>query len=197
MNITILTQPEFEPVSLPDCYSHLRLDPDADSHPDDTMLRRHMKTARRDVERITNRALVTQKLRLTTNQTGTLIALPRPPLISIVSVSVYDSAGELQVIDPDDYEVIDDLVPKLKLTTGLAACSRADALRVDYWAGYPAEGSPGTDRAALIANVPSEAVDAILLGVQLLYDQLSPEQRETIIQARKSLLSGLVVHGFA
>jgi uncharacterized phiE125 gp8 family phage protein len=212
MNIETLTQPEFEPVSLNDCYLHLRLDPDGGSHPDDSMLTRHIRTARREVEKLTNRSLVRQKLRLSTNEAGNIhghhlhrifhhfgvmVALPRPPLISIDAVRVYDSANALQTLTADDYILIDDLVPKLRLTTPLVRCSRPDGLQVDYWAGYPVDSSPGTTRAELIANVPSEAVDAILLGVQLLYDQLSPDQRQTVIDARESLLSGLLIQGMA
>lgn len=220
MNITILTQPLFEPVNLLDCYSHLRLDPDDSpaTHPDDAMLARHITTARRQAEAITNRAFVRQQLRLSAAsfdafQNGTLpgtwrptaiyqqqgIPLPRPPFISVEAVSYYDSANALQAIDAADYFVTDEVVPRLQFVNGpsVSFSGRGDGARIDYWVGYPVVGSPDTGRDAQIASVPSEVKDAILIGVELLYEQLTPEQRKALTDARTALLNPLKVHVLA
>lgn len=198
MNLTILTQPAYEPVGLADVYLHLRLDPDDDTqtHPDDDMLTRHIATARREVERITKRALVRQQLRLTAASFCNLQLL-RPPLISVESVRYYDTGNTLRTLSADSWFVTDDLVPGLEVVNNAWPITyvRRDAVQVTYWAGYPADGSPGDTREALIGNVPSEVKDAILIGVELLYDQLSPDQRDRLERARASLLEGLKVYG--
>ena len=201
MNLQLLTPPEVEPVSLADCYSHLRLDQIGSpaEHPDDTMLTRQIKTAREFVERSTYRSLVRQRLMLSAADFCGL-GLQRPPLILVESVKYYDPANVLQTMDPAAYYVTGDLVPQLRLTNDSPPIvkTRRDAVRVTYWAGYQPEGSPaGDDRESLCANVPSAAVDAILLGVQLLYDQLSPEQRSAIERTREALLQPLRVYGVA
>lgn len=215
MNLTLLTPPAFEPVSLDQVYGHLRLTPSGSpaAHPDDAMLTRHIATARREVERITHRALVRQQLRLSAwgfyggdvRRIGFWTVPPslpllRPPLISVVSVQYHDEGNVLQTVATQDWYVTDDMVAQLRLVDSVSPVvrTRGDAVRVTYWAGYPANGSPaGTSRADLIANVPSECIDAILLGVELLYNPLSPEQRTALENAREALLSGLKVYGVA
>ncbi len=201
MNLTLIKPPDYEPVSLQDCYEHLRLTPTGSplEHPDDAMLRRHIATARRDVERITHRALVRQKLRLSAPWFCNL-GLLRPPLIEVDSVQYYDSTNALQSLGAASWYLTDSLIPQVQLVLGAqpGVYARPDAVRVTYWAGYPANNSPAdTDRDAQIANVPSEARDAILLGVELLYNPMSPEQRKAIMDARDALLSDLKVYGVA
>src|SRR6185295_16732230 len=99
-------------------------------------------------------------------------------------VRYYDVNNTLQTVSPSNYFVTDDLVPRLQFVESFATpCTyrRDDAVRVDYVAGYPPVGSPPED---YVANIPSQIKDAILLGAQLLYDQLSPEQRKAIEDAR-------------
>lgn len=194
MNVTTITEPEYEPVALQDVYKALRIEPSGilQEHPDDDQLERHIKAARREVEKLTGRALVRQRVRLTTADFCGLHLL-RPPLIFVESVSYYDATNQLQTLDSDAWYVTDDLMPELRLEDGAypSLKNRPDAVRVEYWVGYPIDGSPGDTRADFIANVPPEACEAILLGVQLLYDALTPEQRRDLERARESLLSGL------
>jgi uncharacterized phiE125 gp8 family phage protein len=191
MDLDTIIEPEFEPVSLQDVYTHLRLDPigSPPEHPDDVALTRNIKTARREVERLSGRSLVRQKLRLSAPDFNRLM-LWRPPLISVAAVRYYDSPTTLQTLAGDSWYVTADRVPQLRLVSG--ACPglycRTDAVQVDYWTGYPVSGSPGTTREEQIANVPSEAVDAILLGVQLLYDEMTPDKRAALERARESLI---------
>ena len=198
MNITVIEQPPFEPVSLADVYSHLRLDPEGSplSHPDDAMLLRHIETARKMVELMTRRSFVRQKVRLsvasfpTGGQAGR-IRLRRPPVISVAAVRYYDGSNVLQDLPASDYYVTDEQIPELRLATSASAPSaydRPDALRVEYYAGYAPEGSPPSSREDYIVNVPPPLRDAILLTVQLLYDSMSDKDAEKIQLMRESLV---------
>lgn len=200
MNITTIQAPPFEPVTLTEVYLHLRLDPEGSpaTHPDDAMLTRHIKTARAEVETITRRSLIQQIVRL--SQAGFCqrsgIELPRPPLISVERVQYYDSDNALQTVVEADYFVTDDSPPRLRFVTAWAAPSiyvRQDAVRVEYVTGYSPDGSPATTQEEYAGNVPSVFKDAILLGVELLYADLTPEQRAATERARESLLYNYVI----
>jgi len=207
MNLITLTPPSVEPVTLQQCYDHLRLTPEDSprTHPDDAMLERQIKSARMDVENKTRRAFVKQKLRAVLGQVDACwpwptvyrswwggqprgIELPKPPLLSLVQVSYYDSDNALVVVDEENYSVSEDDPALLFFSTGYVqplVYARADALRVDYWAGYQPEGSPEDDFAT---NVPEPIKSAILLGVELQYEALDPRQREMLEKAQAELL---------
>lgn len=217
MNLIVVTPPSVEPVTMAEVYTHLRLDPDDDSppvHPDDDMLRSQITAARTDAEAFTKRAFVEQTLRLFVSRFpcgeafvggqswfrlaggGGYIELLRPPLIAVQSVRYYDQDNALQTVAPADYFVTDDLVPRLMFADTFVApltYRRTDAVRVDYVAGYASDDSPADDPAE---NVPKQIKQAILLGVQLQYDQLSPEQRDAIEKSRDMLLIGQRVTTF-
>jgi uncharacterized phiE125 gp8 family phage protein len=212
MNLTVVTPPPFEPVTLAEVYKHLRLDPDHAnspdemSHPDDDMLTRHIATARLHVEAMARRSFVQRTLWLSyagfpgscwwsssrLPEPPSRILLLRPPVIRVTSVSYYDCDNLPTLLAESDYYVTDDLVPELCFVTGYGVpflYARRDALRVEYEAGYEPDGSPPDYTQAVYArNVPSPFKDAILLTVQLLYDNLSPDQRKDIIDAREDLV---------
>jgi uncharacterized phiE125 gp8 family phage protein len=216
MNVTVITPPPFEPVTLADCYRHLRLEPDHEgspsewSHPDDPMLEAHITAAREFVEKMTRRSLVQQRLRLSCVgfplccwsglwwPRGELfmppdrIELQRPPVQHVDRVSYFDASNAATEIDPADYYVTDDLVPQLLFATAFAppvVYGRGDAVRVEYTAGYAPEGSPTEPtQEAYAANVPEPLKQAILLTVQLLYDNLAPLDREAIERMREALV---------
>jgi uncharacterized phiE125 gp8 family phage protein len=213
MNLTVISPPPFEPVTLAEVYRHLRLtpdhagSPDETSHPDDAMLRSQITAAREYVEVATRRALVQQVLRLShgsfpyycsgwwpTYRRYTAydrILLRRPPLIRVERVVFSDGDNVDQVIDPVDYYVTDDQVPELRFGTGYSVPTyydRPDALRVEYVAGYAPGGSPATTQEEYATNVPETLKNAVLLGVQLLYDNLAPADREAIERMRESML---------
>lgn len=211
MNLIVVTPPAAEPVTLTEVYNFLRLDPDDDSppsHPDDAMLRSQIAAARQDAENDTKRAFVEQTLRLYTARfpcndafvggarwfalagSRGYIELLRPPLIAVQSVRYYDQDNALQTVDPAYWFVTDDFVPRLMFTDTFSpplTYARNDAVLIDYVAGYLSDDSPAVDPAE---NVPAQIKQSILLGVQLLYDQLSPEQRKAIERSRDMLLVG-------
>lgn len=190
MNITVTQHPRFEPVSLDDVYLDLRLTPDDDAHPDDAMLLAHIQAAREFVETATRRSLVQQKLRLT--EAGFCrLWLRRPPLIRVDAVRYFDSANVMQTVDAADWYVTDDVVPELRFLSfqPITYC-RPDAVWVDYTTGYAPSGSPSSVMADFIGNIPQALKQAVLLGVRLLYDNLSPADRESTERAREALIQG-------
>ena len=120
MNISVITPPPFEPVSLEDVYGHLRLDVEGSppTHPDDTQIDSFIAAAREFVEKSTHRSLVTQTLRLSAAgfpvcalpwgyttllpprfQPPHHIYLKHPPVQSVTSVKYYDIDNVLQTVD--------------------------------------------------------------------------------------------------
>jgi uncharacterized phiE125 gp8 family phage protein len=223
MNIVVVTPPPFEPVSLAEVYSHLRLDPDSTgeppelSHPDDAMLRRQITTAREKCEQITRRAFVQQTLRL---ERGPMrgngrrglqwymngcaedwgqIELPRPPLIAISTVKYLDETNTLQTIDPVNYYEMSGLVAQLRFIAGFSTPAlylREDAIQIEYIAGYAPTADPPETQEDFAANVPASIKDAILIGVQLLYDELSPDKRVALENAQDALLRSFRIQTF-
>lgn len=200
MNLTTIIAPEFEPVTLEQVYGDLRLTPTGSplEHPDDVDLLLHIASARKEVERITHRALVRQQLRLSTSDFARVFLL-RPPLIGVSSVKYFDLSNTLVTLGADSWYVTDDLVPQLRLADNvvISTYDRRDAVRVEYWAGYPVNGSPGDGRDDLVANVPENARTAVLIGVRLLYEELTAEKRDRLEKYRTTLLQDLTIYGVA
>lgn len=198
MNITVIVQPPFEPVALAEVYKQLRLDPDVSSspaetsHPDDAMLLAHIQTAREFVEIATRRSLVQRTIRLSCSAPSHgAVLLRRPPLQRVLAVSYFDGENLLQTLDEDQYYVTDDQVPELRFLDGCIGHSlhcRSDALRVDYVAGYTPEGSPPVTQEEFTSAIPQTLKQAVLIGVQMQYDNLSDSERTAMERMREALL---------
>jgi uncharacterized phiE125 gp8 family phage protein len=198
MNVITVTPPLFLPIALEDVYEHLRLDTEGSppTHPLDSMLLRYMSTATSEAEKISRRAFIQQRLRLTTAafpKAGKGIELLRPPLIRVEAVSHLDGDNNEVVLGAGDWYVTEDKVPQLRMATGFGyptLYDRPDAVRITYIAGYPPSGSPSSSQEDYAGNVPSNIKDAVLFGVQLLYENLTPDERAATERAREYLLSG-------
>jgi uncharacterized phiE125 gp8 family phage protein len=221
MNIVVVTPPPVEPVTIEEAFVHLRLDDPTEANPDYAAVLAQITSAREQCEQITRRAFVQQTLRLVRGPArggerrgwawfinggacdwGS-IELLRPPLISVTSVKYYDDANALQTVDDEEYFVTADLVPKLRFVSGFSSPStylRDDTLQVEYIAGYaPVPADPEAEPPTEIdyrANVPASIKQAILLAVQLQYDELSPDKRKALENARDALLSSFRIHTY-
>lgn len=196
MNITTIIPPTVYPVTLEQARAHLRIDAFGSplEHPDDGLITDHIRAATLQAEGDTHRAFIRQTVRLYAPGFGP-IALLRPPLVDLVDVRYYDGANALQVVDPADYYVTNDRVAQLRFVTGFGAPTvygRGDAVRIDYRAGYAPTASPD-DEEALREVVPQDVKSAILLGVQQLYESLTPDAWNSIERARKALLWQYVI----
>jgi uncharacterized phiE125 gp8 family phage protein len=212
MNITVIVEPPFEPVTLSEVYASLRLDPEGSpmTHPHDDMLNRYISTARQEVEAMARRCLIEQTLRLSMsgwpinydtwvqswsrNNLVRSIRLYRPPVRSVSSVKYYDEDNVLQTLSASDYYITDDPVPELRFKTTFVTPTlydRPDAVRIEYVCGYDPSSESPTTQAEYAANVPSRLKDAIIIGVQLLYDDLAPADREAYTRTQEALVRPL------
>jgi uncharacterized phiE125 gp8 family phage protein len=216
MNIELITPPTIEPVTVAEAFFHLKLsaDPTADvsAEPQYAEVERFITAAREDCERRTRRAFVQQTLKLTMGPPrregerrgwdwfiagGACawgdIELLRPPLISVTAVRYYDESNQLQTVDEASYFVESGLVSAVRFISSFEAPPtyiRKDAIQVEYVAGYAPVGED------LATNVPAAIKSAILLGVQLQFDKLMPNERAAIENSRDALLGGFEIKTF-
>jgi uncharacterized phiE125 gp8 family phage protein len=101
MSLVRTTLPASEPIILEEAKLHLR-----DTHPaEDALITKLIKAARMDCEHKLQRTLITSGWTLKLNSFSDLDYLPMPNLLSVVSVSYFDSDNVLQVINSADYPV--------------------------------------------------------------------------------------------
>lgn len=199
MNITTLLEPPFEPVTLQEVYAHLRLDAEIGSpqtHEHDALLTSYIKTARIEAENYTRRTFIQKRLRLSTNTFGTGVSLWHGPVQRVESVEYYDGSNVLQTLAASEYFVTDDVLPAIMFPSTFATptlMDRPDAVRVTYVAGYAASGSPATTQSEYAANVPEEVKNAILFGVQKLYEAMAPADKDALERTWESMLFPLKI----
>ncbi|QDZ01117.1 hypothetical protein FQ775_12420 [Nitratireductor mangrovi] len=133
--------PLAEPVTVPECRAHLRIDHTSE----DDLIAGLIRAAREEVESHAGLALIEQDWRLALDgwpRSGQ-VALPRHPVTEILSVTVYGEDGEAALVEPADYQ-LDTLSRPARLLVkspeppGLAM----NGVEVDFRAGF---GPAGTD----------------------------------------------------
>lgn len=135
----VITPPMGEPVSVPELRAHLRID-----HGDeDALLAVYAAAACMDIEETCNRALVSRTLETTLDRwpSGNAIALPRPPLVSVTSVTITNELGVSRVWSSADYLVDKDSEPgRIVLKTGVSwpsdTLAPVNGIRIRWVAGY-------------------------------------------------------------
>lgn len=207
-NVTTVTEPAAEPVTLADVYKQLRLTVVVDDNSPsevpatiDSLLQGNIVSARQDVESQLRRTLVQRTLRAWYPRFPRCAAehlwLYLPPVASVTAVRYYDPDNVLVTLDEANYYVTDDFLREVRLVTGLPppeTYDRPDAVRIDYVAGYSPSGSPASTQAEWAANVPQVFKDAILLTIELLQGDLAAADSERVRVARDRLLHPHVVH---
>jgi len=105
MAIRVVARPMVEPITIDDLKNDLKVD--ADLTADDALIRALGIAARRVVESIQNRALITQTLELALDgwPCGNTLEIPRPPLQSVTSITYYDEDDAEHTVDPTSYYV--------------------------------------------------------------------------------------------
>lgn len=171
--LSILDQPETEPLTLEQVRSHLRLSQTDDDSELSTLW---IPAARREIEKAIGVALITQTLRLTLDHfplsfPGHAIELPIGPVQSVASITYYDTDNVLQTVDDEDYlvETTTGRVVPAEGCTWPATFDRPGAVRVNFVAGFG-------DAAA---DVPAGLRSAMLIQVREMYEgnvagELSP-----------------------
>ena len=159
--LTLVTAPAAEPVSLAEAKAHLRVE----TADDDSLITALITAAREAAEAHMRRALVTQTWRLSLDRfpaapqpwwdgvrqgadmpgDGSVIELPRPPLVSVTSVTAYDDADNPTVASAASYYVDSDNEPgRVVLRSGKTwpvTVRVANGVEVLFVAGYGAAGA--------------------------------------------------------
>lgn len=159
----VSSNPAIEPVSV----ETVKRNCDVDDDNRDADFARWITEARKQVERDTRRALITQThvLKLDAFPDDDYLELPYPPLISVTSVSYVDSNGDAQTFASSNYSVDTNRTPGAILL-GYSKdwpVIRGDrnSVTVTYTCGY----------GATAASVPEQAVNAIILLAKHRYEQ--------------------------
>lgn len=174
-SLRITTGPSLDPVSLQEAKDHLRVD----STDEDGLIVGYILAARDYVEREIGRSLINRTLQLKIDSDWPVdcngndrIELPKPPAVSVSSITYIDTAGNAQTLASDQYQFTQgDLYGYVRPAYGVswpAVRDQADAITVTYVAGYGS--NPG--------DVPHSIRQAILLMVAHFY-----ENREAVTTA--------------
>ena len=168
--LSVVTAPSVEPVTLAEAKAHLRVD----GTDEDTVISGLIVAAREVCEPKARRAFVTQTLKMSFDEwpEDDYFRLLRPPLASVTHVKYYDSAGVLQTMSASDYVVDVAVQPgRVYLEYGkswpTATLRPGLPIEITYVAGYGAA-----------AAVPQRYKQAICLLVGHWY-----ENREQVVVA--------------
>ena len=162
LSLELITPPAIEPVSLADAKAHLRVDTDDE----DALITRLISAARGMAELATGRAFITQTWRLWLDcwPDDWAIEIPRPPLIGVSSITMYDRDGNATVVDAGSYLVDAASIPGRIVfkSTVLPPVNlrEANAIAVEFDAGYGADAD----------DVPAGICEGVLAWIAHLYE---------------------------
>lgn len=203
--LQVTTAPSQEPITLQELKEHLKLD---DSQ-DERILRFYIETARRFAEEHMGRSLVSQTLTLFIDafdeladplwegtKTGpylnyykNYIDLPRPPVISVTSVSTFNDEDTESTLDSSKYYVDNVREPaRIVLRQGETfptALRVANAIKVVYTSGYSS-----------IYNIPEPIRIGIMQHATHLFEHRGDmyEAQKSLPQSLKTLYAPYVIH---
>jgi len=180
MALKLITAPTSEPLTLEEAKAHLRVDHDDE----DTLIYALIVAARQGAEHITERALMTQTWELALDWfpcvpyrrvewkhdrlLADAINIPKPPLVSIVSVKYIDTEGVQQTLDSSAYLLDSHREPARILSVYATdwpdTREQANAVLIRFTCGY-----------ADAASVPQEIKQWMLLQIGMMY-----ENRESV-----------------
>lgn len=173
MGIRIVTPPAVQPIEilgLAALKDHLNEAPDVSDR--DELITTYCSVAWDYCQRYTWRQLITASLRLTMPcwKKDHVIPLPRGPIVSVESLEYFDTANSLQTVSSDQYSVdVAEEVPEIRFCTYFPHYLRADAVRVNFTAGY------GTTAAAF----PPVLLHAVRLLIGQYYQTREPDSVST------------------
>ncbi len=164
LRLSLVSGPSVEPISRTEAESHLRLV----SNEEAGTLTRLIQVGREWLETGTRRALISQQWDLFLDQfpaSAQAIELPKPPLISVDSITYIDADGATQTFAAADYEVDTATEPgRVRPVPDkvwpIAQDDRLNAVTVRFTAGY------GTDA----DDVPAGIRQGLLLVVEHLFE---------------------------
>ena len=174
MKTTLDTAPEKEPITRSFFKDHARISTDADDDYIDGLI----KTVRRQVEQITNRALITQTwiYYMDAWPQGDYFELPYPPLQTVTSVKYLESDATISTMSSGEYIVDNDSEPgRIVLDYGETWPSEtllpSNPIYTEYVCGY------GDDR----LDIPDDIRHAMLMLCAHYYEMREPTITGTIL----------------
>jgi uncharacterized phiE125 gp8 family phage protein len=190
--LTLFSGPAIEPVSIVETKSQCRID----ESEDDGLLAGYLLAARQHVEIYTGRALIQRTFDLKLDFcwprcSGMLeILLPKPPKVSVTSISYLDTDGATQVLSGSLYQLTErygsGLIVPAYGQSWPSVRWQHDAITVRYVAGYGATAS----------DVPEPIRQSIMLLAAHYYANREPVVTGTIVNelpmSVRSLLSQYV-----
>ncbi|MBN4069789.1 MAG: hypothetical protein COA82_11050 [Alkaliphilus sp.] len=163
MKLRIITQPIVEPITLAEAKAHCRID----FIEDDELISGLISAARNYVEERTRRTLPLTTWELALDEVKGDIEIPRPPLVSINSITFEDSSGVVVTIPTADYVVDDISEPAIVRHKknwgkgwGFNNGAVINAIRVNFTAGY--------------TLIPKTLKQAILMLIAHYYENREP-----------------------
>jgi uncharacterized phiE125 gp8 family phage protein len=192
MRTKVITPVTVEPVTLQEANLQLRIITDIGDvtvQPSDTLVTIAITASREYAEHYAGRAFapVTLEGALDCFPAGDIV-LPTSPVTAIDSITYVDTAGATQTLSSSQYTL--DMY-------GLSRC-----IRLVYGASWPATRAVANAvriqfKAGLAVALLSKAVkQALLIGVELEWDKLTPEDREAYERARDALLNTSKIWSF-
>jgi uncharacterized phiE125 gp8 family phage protein len=182
-SLTILTRSSTLPLTLAQAKDHLRVDHDAD----DSAIAGYLESAVDMIERRAGRTLrgLTGILHLNQFPSGAdPIHVPRPPLVSVTSITYTNPSGSSVTLSSGLYEVITSAVPGEVIPVNgqswPTALDRRGSVRVTFAAGNA-------------ADVPASLLDAIRLYLDLDYHDNDATKSQRIRDRIDSLIAGHVL----
>lgn len=160
----VTTPPAIEPVTAAECKLFARID----GNSEDSLIENFISATRAATELYLRRALINQTITLyldTWPPAEDFVSLPRPPLVSVSSISTIDEDGTATTYDTDNYYVDTYSDPgRIIIKSGATAPSNVDryhsGYKIIYVAGY---GSAASD-------VPILIREGIKLWVAIAYE---------------------------
>lgn len=166
MRLKLKTAPTIEPISLDEAKNHLKVD----SADDNVLITALITTARQLAERETKRAFITHIWQMYLDTAPAEIEIPKPPLQSVVAITVIDDAGAETVVNSSYYDVdaSQNSPGRVKLKSGCVWPTHRNfaSFIIEFKAGY---GDAATD-------VPEALKQVILQLLSHLYENRGAEE---------------------
>lgn len=162
--LTLQTGPTSEPLTDVDVIEHLRLEDDLEANQVDRVI----AAARAQVEHLTGRALMPQTWELALRRFPPhRFRLPKPPLVSVTSITYVDDDGNSQVLASSEYQVNIRIEPGEieRAFRGSWPDTRdvPNAVIVQYVVGYGGVAATDTDARASLDELAGDLRAAMLL----------------------------------
>jgi uncharacterized phiE125 gp8 family phage protein len=170
------------PVTVAQFKTFARIDINPEDTAEDSLIESFILAANRWVEDRISRTLITQVHRMTLDRFPDIgsIVLYRSPVVSVASLTYWDTAGTQQTMDPADYRVVKNTDPARiePIEMWPAIQDRLEAVEVNYTAGYGTSAD----------QVPEGLKTAVLYRTYALYERVA-EYAEQYTRVAESLLS--------